>query len=68
MQQPKKKYLWWTLMNMLVSKEEYKSRLKTCNLCPHKSSINICKLCGCFVILKAKLAEAKCPDNRWNPC
>ena len=52
-------------MNMLVNKEEHKSRLKICNSCPHKNPINICELCGCFIILKAKLAEAKCPDNRW---
>lgn len=49
-----------------VSDDVSQGRLDICNGCEkfiHES--NRCKECGCFMNLKTKLAEAKCPLNKW---
>jgi len=40
-------------------------RLKLCEACQHFSKIRKCKLCGCWMDLKAKLLEAQCPIDKW---
>ena len=55
-----------------VSAEDYQQRLEACNSCPNLKEGGIadtCKLCGCVVKMKAKLATSTCPDDppRWNP-
>jgi hypothetical protein len=52
-------------MEILTDKDNYKKRLETCEKCEHKSVFNICKLCGCFVIAKAKIKNSNCPINKW---
>lgn len=49
-----------------VNAETYKTRLTTCNNCPHLKNSYRCGLCGCVVEQKAKWATAECPDNRWD--
>lgn len=50
----------------LISKERYKDRMTTCLDCEHySSSLNRCKKCGCFLILKAALKDTKCPMGKW---
>ena len=54
-------------MNDLISKARYKERMKVCLKCEHyQASLNRCKKCGCFLILKAALKSTKCPESKWN--
>jgi hypothetical protein len=32
---------------------------------PQLTALNLCRLCGCFVIAKTTLCAEKCPQNRW---
>jgi len=49
----------------LTPKEQYKERLTTCETCPHITPLQRCALCGCFVIVKAKVKSQECPAGRW---
>jgi hypothetical protein len=51
---------------MLASKELIDKRLRICNGCVNlfKPTGN-CKLCGCFVKVKTKLKNQKCPIEKW---
>ena len=50
----------------LISKSRYKERMKICLTCEsYSSSLNRCKECGCFLILKAALKTTQCPLNKW---
>ena len=40
------------------------NRMKICNTCPHYAAPR-CKLCGCFMIAKTKIPQAKCPAGKW---
>jgi hypothetical protein len=40
-------------------------RLKICRSCLQYDPKGWCKLCGCYLKVKAKLAGAKCPINKW---
>lgn len=42
-----------------------KQRAYICNEC-NKRSMGICKECGCFLEIKVRLPNAKCPLNKWN--
>lgn len=39
-------------------------RMKICNTCPHYKAPR-CKLCGCFMIAKTKIPQARCPAGKW---
>jgi hypothetical protein len=62
-----------TLMHMVhgnpeVNDEKYKERLAICEECPLFDAANrTCKVCGCFMNVKAKWADVACPDKpaRW---
>ncbi len=45
----------------LINGEE---RLEICKKCEHYS-IGRCKLCNCFMHIKARLAASKCRLNKW---
>ncbi len=49
-----------------VDQALYEERLKQCASCPNLFS-GMCRLCGCFVELRAALKVRKCPDlpRRW---
>ncbi len=43
-----------------------KQRLDICRACPELIKLTTqCKKCGCFMTLKTKLQEAKCPLGKW---
>lgn len=42
------------------------ARMDICRQCDHFISVTTtCKKCGCFMILKSKLKESKCPIGKW---
>lgn len=51
---------------MLVTKGQYITRIAYCESCPDliKPTYN-CKNCGCFMKIKARLKNQKCPKNYW---
>jgi recombinational DNA repair protein RecR len=41
-------------------------RISICNNCSnYLTATKQCKLCGCFVPIKARLKSAVCPNNLW---
>lgn len=52
-----------------VSSLIYEKRLAICRKCSWLSN-GMCRLCGCFVELRAAIAVRKCPDSpeRWSSC
>ena len=49
-----------------VSDKEKNNRLNICLSCPELIKITKqCKKCGCFMELKTKLENAKCPIGKW---
>ena len=41
-------------------------RTAICKSCEwYRAVINQCKKCGCFVYVKTKLPNAKCPIRKW---
>jgi len=49
-----------------VNKEMYKRRLNICVKCEsYNDTLNQCKECGCFLILKAFMNNSTCPLNKW---
>lgn len=59
----------WDLINPntnWASEEVAISRFETCKSCPELIKIsNQCKKCGCFMTVKTKLEQAKCPLGKW---
>ncbi|HEX9063154.1 MAG TPA: DUF6171 family protein [Clostridia bacterium] len=53
-----------------VSDEVYEFRLLQCRDCDYLEFGTTCLKCGCFVQIRAKLADSGCPlsmRKRWNP-
>lgn len=50
---------------LFVSEDLVARRLAACEACPHLDG-DQCRLCTCFVDIKAMLATERCPDDRWN--
>jgi len=50
----------------ISSEEESSQRFSVCLSCPELiKETSTCKQCGCFMFLKTKLKDAKCPLNKW---
>lgn len=49
-----------------VSDETYQTRLSTCKQCDNLLN-GICRVCGCFVEMRAAIAKNKCPaiTSKW---
>jgi hypothetical protein len=45
--------------------EVSKERLEICKSCENLKSMNRCKICGCFMDAKTKLARFSCPIGKW---
>lgn len=49
-----------------TSDETAMARLAICEVCPSLLKVtHQCRECGCFMKLKTKLANAKCPLDKW---
>ncbi len=49
-----------------ATKEQADVRLHICKQCEHiVKPTNTCKKCGCFMSVKTKLKNVKCPINKW---
>lgn len=49
-----------------VDELEESTRFSLCRDCPELLPItHQCKQCGCFMKMKVKLKEAKCPIGKW---
>ena len=49
-----------------VTEEIYQERIRLCNNCPElRTSIRQCKVCLCFIDLKAKFEKMNCPLQKW---
>lgn len=59
----------WDVLNPNTEwsgEETVKVRLNICNNCDRLIKVTAqCKECGCFMRMKVKLKEAKCPLNKW---
>ncbi len=41
-------------------------RMEICRSCPHLTlPFNRCEKCGCFMDLKTRLQNARCPIGKW---
>lgn len=47
-----------------TTQEEKQARLDICNPCEYRDG-NICKLCGCFLSMKATWRTSECPAAKW---
>jgi hypothetical protein len=45
--------------------QDSKERLAICQSCGYYTSLSRCQLCGCFMLVKTKLPNAKCPAGHW---
>lgn len=53
-------------MAFFASKFVYKERMNTCAGCEHFQKMALmCKSCGCFMPAKAKIANIRCPEDKW---
>ncbi len=51
----------------LLENNKIEERKKICSLCPYLFKPTFtCKKCGCFMKIKTKLANAKCPEGKWD--
>tara|TARA_R100001440_G_C2504280_1_gene117040 strand:- start:305 stop:700 length:396 start_codon:yes stop_codon:yes gene_type:complete len=54
------------LNSFLVSKDIYKNRLDTCRGCKdYFKPTGSCKVCGCFMRIKASISVMECPKQYW---
>jgi len=43
-----------------------RERLLICQACQHfRGSIMRCKICGCLMVIKARMKNAACPIGKW---
>jgi hypothetical protein len=59
----------WDLINpntKWAAEEIATTRFDICKTCPELiKTTNQCKKCGCFMTVKTKLEQAKCPLGKW---
>ncbi len=49
-----------------ASTEIYRQRLDICSTCEQfQAIVKMCKSCGCFMPAKAKIAQIRCPEDKW---
>ncbi len=55
------------LNKYVTTNEVYKKRYEICRKCEHfDKTFARCKMCGCFMKLKARLIRSNCPVNKWS--
>jgi hypothetical protein len=50
---------------MMTNTEEREKREKTCKECP-SNFMNVCRRCGCFIVIKVRVKDAECPAGKWD--
>jgi hypothetical protein len=56
----------WTNLIIGNNKEPFvQRRAKICYLCREKSTINICKICNCYIPAKINVKSEECPKKMW---
>tara|TARA_R100000655_G_scaffold108074_1_gene159388 strand:- start:1553 stop:1978 length:426 start_codon:yes stop_codon:yes gene_type:complete len=54
------------MSNFFVPSEIYEERIKVCKDCVYYSKIlGNCKICGCFMKIKARISQMHCPKYYW---
>ena len=54
------------MTSFFVTKETYKERITICKGCEHYFKLTgSCKVCGCFMRVKARIAPLSCPKGYW---
>ena len=54
------------MSKIFASNHIYQQRLTTCRTCEeYGQTLKICKACGCFMPAKAKIANIRCPKDKW---
>ena len=48
----------------LAQAELINNRMTLCRVCEHFKA-PFCAKCGCFMMAKARMATATCPDGKW---
>ena len=63
------RYFMWILFSDkkgIVSNGVYKKRLSICEDCEHYFKPTMqCKICKCFMFMKAKVINTNCPIGKW---
>ena len=55
-----------TIKEPMTYNKSAASRFKICQECEYLSpTLNMCKKCSCFMLLKVKLTWEKCPIGKW---
>lgn len=52
-------------MIIFATTETIEKRIELCMACEHLKNNSRCKLCGCWVRLKARIDIAHCPIDKW---
>jgi hypothetical protein len=55
------------MKDILTDKDTVMERLSICSVCPNRLSVGVdmCKLCGCIIQGKIRLAGESCPESKW---
>ena len=54
------------LTDKIADKETFEKRIKLCESCKSLSlPLYRCNECGCFMKVKARIKNIKCPKNNW---
>lgn len=58
----------WDIFNPdtdYIDEETSNNRLSICEQCEHFTAVKSCTECGCFMPVKTRLTEARCPVGKW---
>lgn len=51
---------------MQTGQKQYNDRIKICKTCVnYLHATGQCKKCWCFMHIKARLKNSKCPESKW---
>lgn len=54
-------------MNIIIPEKEFDNRINICKTCEFfAQKSQRCRICGCFLLIKAKIKAASCPKQKWN--
>lgn len=54
------------MSKIFASSYIYRERLSVCSSCEeYTKMLKVCKACGCFMPAKAKIAQIRCPKDKW---